>query len=150
MNTHRFITSLFLLVLTFFAGVLHAEEEEATPKATRDEIKEAQAWIKQQLNLSKKSTAILKRVKDNRSAEKSLAAFKKVLPALPGTSTGFGTTGKPKAPEGAGIDQIREKSAKAIEKASTDLTTQIERVEALEIDNPEFAKRIDQLKELEF
>ncbi len=150
MNTHRFITSLFLLVLTFFAGVLHAEEEEAAPKPTRDEIKEAQAWIKQQLNLSKKSTAILKRVKDNRSAEKSLAAFKKVLPAVAGTTTGFGTTGKPTAPEGAGIDQIREKSAKAIEKASNDLTTQIERVEALEIENPEFAQRIDQLKELEY
>ncbi len=150
MNKHRFITTLFLLVLTFFAGILHAEEEEAAPKATREEIKEAQAWIKQQLNLSKKSIATLKRVKDNRSAEKSLASFKKFLPAVAGTSTGFGTTGKPKAPEGAGIEQIREKSAKAIEKASKDLTTQIERVEALEIDNAEFAQRIEQLKELEF
>ncbi len=150
MNKQRFITTLFILVLTLFAGCLHAQEEEAQPKATRDEIKEAQTWIKNQLSLAKKSTSVLKKIKDERSAKKALPAFKKFLPAVAGTNTALGKVGAAKAPEGPGIDQIREKSAKAIEKASTDLTTQIERIEALEINNTELSQRIDQLKALEF
>ncbi len=151
MNSKRFYAIIIALFCGFFVGVLHAEEEE-TPKKKPDryEVKDAQLWVKGQLNNAKKSTSILKKVKDEKSATKAVTALKKLLGSNEGEKTALGTVGAAKAPEGAAIDQVREKSAKQIEKASKDLATQIERIEALELDHPQLSDFITKLKELEY
>ncbi len=148
---HRFYLIALTLVFTFFAGLLHAEEQdEPKVKVDRYELKEAQLWVKDQLAVAKKATAALKKIKDEKSAEKSLKAFKKILPSTGGTQTALGTTGAPKAPEGAAIEQVREKSASKIEKAGEALDAQIERIRELEIGNSELDAVLDQLDKMEF
>ncbi len=151
MNMHRFYLIALTLLFTFFAGLLHAEDEDQPKvKVDRYELKEAQVWVKNQLAVAKKATATLKKVKDEKSAEKALKVFKKLLPSTEGTQTALGTAGPAKAPEGAAIEQVREKSASKIEKAGEALDTQIERIRELEIGNSDLDAVLDQLDKMEF
>ncbi len=150
MNSNRFYAILIALFCGLFIGLLHAEEEEPQKKPERYEVKDAQVWVKAQLNKAKKSTGILKKVKDEKSATKAVKALQKLLNIKEGQKTALGTVGAAKAPEGVAIDQVREKFAKQIEKASKDLATQIERIEALELDHAQLSELLAKLKELEY
>ncbi len=112
----------------------------------RFEKKEAAAWVKEEMGRLKKTLAILKRVKDEKSADKAGKALL-ALYEVEREQTAMGEVGPARKPEGEAMMEAEEKNAKALEKMQKAIDSQCLRIAALELESPTLAKGLAAMAE---
>ncbi len=114
----------------------------ASAAPDRFERKEAATWVKEEMNRRKKTLALLKRVKDEKSAEKVGKALLEMYDAG-GEETALGETGPAPKPTGEAMAAAEEKNAKALEKMQKAIAAERERIAELEIESSTLTKALN-------
>lgn len=129
----------FLCVLTLtlaFSGTL-------CPAATREERKEAAAWVKAEIGRRQKALALLTKVKDEGSAVRSGRALASLYSSTAGGATVMGDRGASARPAGEVMEREEKRNVKRIEKLKAQMAAEKERIEALELDCPELEAALE-------
>ena len=124
---------LFLCVL-MLAGVL---SDVSLAAVTREERKEAAAWVKQEISRRQKALSLLTKVKDERTAARVGPALAALYSSAAGGQTAMGEVGPAARPVGEAMEAEDRKNAARVEKQKAALAAEKGRIEALELDCPE-------------
>lgn len=137
------ILSLVLMVLLAVAPCFGQDEEELSPSERRQEQKmarqTAEAWVKDEMALRKKVIAQLRKIKDERSAEKAAKVINKLLETSSGEQTALGEVGEATRPTGAAIEAEDKKREPLVSKQKKQIAAELQRISDLELDVPEWA-----------
>lgn len=135
------ILSLVLLALVAVAPCF-GQDEEMSPSERRQEQKfarqAAEAWVKDEMALRKKVIAQLRKIKDERSAEKAAKAISKLLETSSGEQTALGEVGEATRPTGDAIEAEDKKREPIVSKQKKQIAAELERISDLELDVPEW------------
>ncbi len=123
---------LTYLLLTVFALPLVFPLAEAAPD--RFERKDAAVWVKEEMNRRKKTLALLKKIKDEKSADKAAKALL-ALYGVSGKQTAMGESGPAQKPTGEAYEEAEAKNARQLEKLDAAIAAQRERIEELELES---------------
>lgn len=136
------------LMTVLVACVGFAPLAEYAPAAVdRVALKEAKVWVKNDMKQLRSALSILKRVKDEKSAEKAGKALQKLYDKPAGKSTAMGDEAPPERPSGEEMTQVMEKNKRSFEKLQAEIEEQIQRIEELHIDNASLGTGIDMVTE---
>lgn len=136
------------LMTVLVACVGFATLAEYAPAAVdRVALKEAKEWVKNDIKQLRSALTILKRVKDEKSAEKAAKALHKLYDKPAGKSTAMGDEAPPERPSGEEMAQVMEKNKRSLEKLQAEIEEQIQRIEELHIDNASLGTGIDMVTE---
>lgn len=118
------------------------EGEDSEPVAvTREDRKAAAAWYKEDLANKKKALALFKKIKDEKSAEKSAKAVLKLYGLdRAGEQTAMGEVGERSVPTGPAMEAEARKVDKARAKLIGLLQSEQERVAGLELNTDEVSR----------
>ncbi len=119
-----------LLLLAAFVLPLASPPAGAAPD--REERKEASIWVKEEMNRRKKTLALLKKVKDEKSANKAAKALMELY-AVSGQQTALGETGPARKPTGEAFSEAEAKNTRQLEKLDAAISAQRKRIAALEL-----------------
>ncbi len=143
--------SVSLLLLAVVAGFATLAESapaaEDRPRVDRTAVKEARSWVKKDLKQRRAALSILKRVKDEKSAEKAGKSLMKLYAEPRAKSTAMGTAAPESRPAGEEMDEALEKSKKALEKVQEDIDEQLERIEKLNLESSTLKSGLEKLNE---
>lgn len=136
------ILSLVLMVLMAVAPC-YGQDEELSPSEKRQEQKlarqTAETWVKDEIALRKKVIAQLRKIKDERSAEKAAKVINKLLDTTTGAQTALGEVGEATRPTGEAIEAEDKKREPLVSKQKKQIATELKRISDLELDVPEWA-----------
>ncbi len=130
----RLVCCLFVLFTLLPVAPLSAAPD-------RFEKQEAAAWMKEELARLKTTHALLKRVKDEKSAGKSGKALLELY-KVEREKTAMGETGPALKPAGEAMDAAEEKYAARMEKSVEAIRTQLRRIEALGLESSVLAQAL--------
>ncbi len=111
----------------------------------RYEKQGATVWVKDEMNRLKKTLALLKRVKDERSAAKASKVLLDMY-GRAGESTAMGEVGAPEIPKGEAVAAAVARNAPRIEALEQAVAEQCTRIEALELESADLATALAALK----
>ena len=135
--------SLSLLLLAVVVGFATLAESapaaEDRPRVDRTAVKEARSWVKKDLKQRRAALSILKRVKDEKSAEKAGKSLMKLYAEPRAKSE--------ERPAGEEMDEALEKNKKALEKVQEDIDEQLERIEKLNLESSTLKSGLEKLNE---
>lgn len=135
------ILSLVLMVLMAVAPC-YGQDEELSPSEKRQEQKlarqAAETWVKDEMALRKKVIAQLRKIKDERSAEKAAKVINKLLDNSSGQQTALGEVGEATRPTGEAIEAEDKKREAVVSKQKKQIAAELKRISALELDVPEW------------
>lgn len=130
-----------------------AAQEEGLSKAEaakieREEKRLAADWMKNELNTLRKTVTLLKKIKN----AKTVAAPLKEIQSLYGISSGvkktaMGESAPASKPEGAAYDEQEKKNASSLKKVKKEISAEMERIKALNLDNSELESAFEWLEE---
>ena len=136
------ILNLVLMVLLAVAPC-YGQDEALSPSEKRQEQKlarqEAETWVKDEMALRKKVIAQLRKIKDERSAEKAAKVINKLLDNSSGEQTALGEVGEATRPTGEAIEAEDKKREPVVSKQKKQIAAELKRISALELDVPEWA-----------
>lgn len=114
----------------------------------RAEKKEAALWYKDYADKKKSAGSALKRVKDERSADRAVKTIQ-VLYGLSsqGVQTALGEVGVAKRPESSAIDEILTRNGKKTEKLNAVIEKESARIEEAGLMTPELEECIEKALE---
>lgn len=129
----------------FLAQPLCAQDD-ALPKAEqakieREEKKAAADWMKSEINTLRKTTALLKKIKNEKTVKKNLKDIQAMY-GLSKAQTAMGNAGPAEKPTGAAYKEQEKKNASTLEKIRKELGKEIERVRGLELDNADLEEAL--------
>ncbi len=136
--------TIVFFLLALFALPLALVPADAAPD--RDERKEAAVWVKEETTRLKKTLALLKKVKDEKSATKVGKALLELYGAS-GESTAMGETGPGEKPTGEAFTEAEKKNAKALLKLNKGIAAQRERIEKLDLESPKLSEALSAVDE---
>lgn len=135
------IFCLLSCVLLVFS-LSFAQEERLSPAEMRQEQKmarqEAELWVKDEITLRKKVIAQLRKIKDERSAQKASASICKLLKNDVGAQTAMGEVGVAQRPTGDAIVAEDKKREPIVAKQKKQIAAELKRIEDLELSVPEW------------
>lgn len=144
----KLLMMLTLALAALFAMPAMADDDDAakseTSKVSREDKKAAADWMKRELTTIKKTTALLKKIKNEKTAKKVVKEVRSVNGLSTG-STAMGDAKPPTKPTGDAYTEQEEKNKAQLEKLRTDLQNEIERVRGLELNNSELNEALDWL-----
>ncbi len=108
----------------------------------RFEKQEAAAWVKEESARLRKTLALLKRVKDEKSAEKAGKALL-ALYKVERKQTAMGEVAPPQKPTGEAMDTAEGKHAERFSKMQKAINDQLMRISALELDSPSLDRALE-------
>lgn len=109
---------------------------DVLPQMTRDDKKAAAAWYKEDLANKKKALALFKKIKDEKSAEKSAKAVLKLYGlSHEGMQTAMGEVGERRVPTGPAMEAEAKKVEKVRRKLQEQILKEQERVEGMEFED---------------
>ncbi len=136
------ILSLVLMILAAVAPCF-GQDEELSPSERRQEQKfarqAAETWVKDEMALRKKVIAQLRKIKDERSAEKAAKAIGTLLDTSSGKQTALGEMGEATRPTGDAIEAEDKKREPIVSKQKKQIAAELKRISDLELDVPEWA-----------
>lgn len=114
---------------------LPAQEEKLSPAEMRQEQKfarkEAEAWVKEEMTTRKKVIACLRKIKDERSANKETKTLLTLLENEVGTKTALGEVGEVKRPTGEAMEEEDKKRGQAVVKQKKQIKAELKRINQL-------------------
>ncbi len=117
-----------------------SQEEKLSPAEMRQEQKyarkEAEAWVKDEMEMRKKVIACLRKIKDERSAKKASKLLCKLLENNEGEQTAMGEVGVAVRPTGTAMEAEDKKREAAVNKQKQQLQAELSRIESLELVEP--------------
>lgn len=113
------------------------------PAATREERKEAAAWVKAEIDRRQKTLALLAKIKDEGSAVRAGRALASLYSSTAGGATAMGDRGAESRPVGEVMEREEKRNAKRIEKLETQIAAEKERVRSLELNCPELETALE-------
>lgn len=135
------ILSLVLMVLLVSVPG-NGQEEKLSPAQQRQEQKyarhEAETWVKDEINLRKKVIAQLRKIKDERSAEKACKVLCDMLESGSGEQTALGEVGVMTRPTGEAMEAEDKKREALVAKQKKQIKAELKRIDALELATPEW------------
>lgn len=136
------LTPLFLLA--FLGLQVNAADD------SRQEKKEAVAWVKTSADSKKKLITAAKKVKNEKSAEKFAKDVAKIYDALSveGKETGMGKTVAATAPSSDSMSAELEKKSDSMKKLDDALDKELERIEGLNIESSSLDKALEQISKI--
>ncbi len=132
-----------LLACLLFAALTLSLPLSAAPD--RYERQEAATWVKEEMNRLKKTQTLLKRVKDEKSAEKVGKALLDMY-EVRREQTAMGEVGPAQKPTGEAMDSAQDRSAARFEKMEKAIVVQLERIKALELESATLASAIAEVE----
>ncbi len=111
----------------------------------RFEKQGATVWVKEEMTRLKKTLAVLKRVKDEKSAEKAAKVLQGMYGRV-GESTAMGEVGAAEIPKGEAVASAVARNAPRIAALEQAIAEQCERIDALELKSAEFASVLESVK----
>lgn len=144
---------LSLSVAVFIAAMpLVAQETGGEPQMSaaekRAEKKDAVLWYKDYADKKKIAGSALKRVKDDRSADRAVKTIQELYGLTSrGAQTALGEVGVAKRPESAAIDEILTRNGKKIEKLNAVIEKESARIEEAGLMTPELEECIEKALE---
>lgn len=120
-----------MMILAAAMAVLSADVVSAA--SDRDAKKEATAWVKQDLKRLKASAKILKKVKDEKSAEAAAKQIETVYGVGEESSTAMGEAAPAAQPTGEEMDALLIKNKRAYEKLQKAVEKEWDRIEEKEV-----------------
>lgn len=135
----------FTLGCLAFAPLMAKDADEGGDSeavaVTRDDKKAAAAWYKEDMANKKKALALFKKIKDEKSAEKSAKAVLKMYGLdREGEQTAMGEVGERTTPTGPAMEAEAKKVDKARAKLINLLQNEQERVAGLQLDTEEVSR----------
>lgn len=135
------ILSVVMVMLVAMASV-NGQEEKLSPAELRQEQKyakkAAEAWVKDEIDLRKKVISQLRKIKDERSAEKASKVLNKLLASNAGEQTAMGEVGEMTRPVGDAMDAEDKKREPLVSKQKKQIESELKRIEVLELAVPEW------------
>ncbi len=120
----------------------YGQDEKLKPSELRQEQKyarkAAESWVKDEIDTRKKVIAQLRKVKDERSAEKAAKALGKMLESSAGEQTALGEVGEMTRPTGEAMEAEDKKREPLVSKQKKQISAELKRIEALELESPEW------------
>ncbi len=133
---------LTCLLLALFAFVVSSPLPAASPD--RYEKQGATLWVKEEMTRLKKTLALLKRVHDEKSANKTAKALLTIYGGA-GENTAMGEVGAPQLPKGEAVAAAVARNAPRLAALEQAIAEQRERIEALELESADLARALDAL-----
>lgn len=99
---------------------------------------EAEMWVKDEISLRKKVISHLRKIKDERSAQKACVSICKLLKNDVGEQTAMGEVGVAQRPTGDAIEAEDKKREPIVSKQKKQIAAELKRIEALELSEPEW------------
>ena len=138
-----------LLAAALFTPALAQEEgmsKAEAAKMEREEKKAAYEWIKQEMNTLRKTTSLLKKIKNEKTVKSSLKEIQSMY-GLGGGKTAMGEAAPASKPEGDAYLEQEAKNATVMKKIRKELKAEIDRVKALELGNDDLDSALEWLEE---
>lgn len=120
-----------MMILTAAMAVLSADVVSAA--SDRDAKKEATAWVKQDLKRLKAAAKILKKVKDEKSAEAAAKQIETVYGVGEESETAMGDAAPAAQPTGEEMDALLIKNKRTYEKLQKAVEKEWDRIEEKEV-----------------
>lgn len=150
----RTIAKYLSLSLAVFSAAmpLLAQDADEAPQMSAAEIraekKEAALWYKDYADKKKSAGSALKRVKDERSADRAVKTIQELYGlSSQGVQTALGEVGEAKRPESAAIDEILTRNGKKTEKLNAVIEKESARIEEAGLMTPELEQCIEKALE---
>lgn len=137
----------FLSLLCVVGTPLQADDGDSPKPSTaesRADKKAALEWFKNAMKNKQSALKILKKVKDQKSADKAGKDLQKLF-GVKGKATAMGETGPAQKPSGAA--DLEEKSAAKLQKLQELIDAQVERINGLDIQSSELDKGIEAMSD---
>ncbi len=117
------------------------------PAASPDRFEKqgATVWVKQEMTRLKKTLALLKRIKDERSAKKGAKALQDMY-GKAGTTTAMGEVAPPELPKGEAVAAAVARNAPRLASLEQAIVEETERIEALELKSTELAEALEAMR----
>lgn len=131
------------MLLTMALGTTcYGQDDKLKPSELRQEQKyarkAAESWVKDEIDTRKKVIAQLRKVKDERSAEKAAKVISKMLESSAGEQTALGEVGEMTRPTGEAMEAEDKKRESVVSKQKKQISAELKRIEALELESPEW------------
>ncbi len=134
----RLACCLLVLIAFSFAAPLAAAPD-------RFEKQGATLWVKEEMTRLKKTLALLRRVKDEKSAEKVAKVLLEMYGRV-GERTAMGEVGAAEVPKGEAAEAAFARNAPRIQALEEAIAEQCTRIEALELTSEDFASALKSVK----
>lgn len=133
---------LVMLLAMVFGSMGYAQDERLKPSELRQEQKyarkAAESWVKDEIDTRKKVIAQLRKVKDEKSAEKAAKVLSKMLESSTGEQTALGEVGEMTRPTGEAMEAEDKKREPLVSKQKKQISAELKRIEDLELESPEW------------
>ncbi len=138
----------YLLLTLLFCSYMGAPIQAADE--SKEERKEAVAWVKNSMVSKKKMITAAKKVKNEKSADKFAKEIAKIYADLKvdGESTAMGDSAPAKTPSGEIYTAEAAKKEAAMKKLDEELDKEQERIEELNLESSSLKKALEQMKKI--
>ncbi len=115
------------------------ESASATPSNPRSERREAMNWLKDHMQMRKRILTALKKIKNERTAERGLRAITAICrPDNSGSQTALGEVGEaPGMPETEAMKALLERNRNQIRRSDRAIQDELDRITELGLENDE-------------
>lgn len=123
------------------------ESASATPADPRAERREAVSWLKDHMQMRKRILSALKKIKNERTAERGLQAITNICrPDNSGSQTALGEVGEaPGMPQTEAMKALLERNRNQIRRSDRAIQAELDRITELELETGELFSMVNEV-----